>query len=196
MPNKKKTLKQKYIDSWKYIKESKRFIYFVSLIFLIFLILGFILPTPEPIAQKILEFLEEMLEKTQGMNFLELFWFIFWNNLKVSFIGIVSGIVFGILPFLTSVANGYLLGFVSSLVVGQENFLSLWRILPHGIFELPAVFISLGLGFKLGFFIFQKKKMKYLKNNLYKSLIVFFLIVLPLLVLAAFIESFFIFLIS
>jgi stage II sporulation protein M len=130
------------------------------------------------------------------MNFIELFWFIFSNNIKVTFIGLISGIFFGILPLLTSIANGYLLGFVSSLVIIEENFLSLWRILPHGIFELPAVFISLGLGLKLGMFIFQKKKIKYLKKNLYNSLKVFFLIILPLLLVAAIIESLFIFLIS
>ena len=193
---KKKTIRQKYVFAWNYLKESKKFILIVALIFLIFALIGFIVPAPEPLTQKILEFLKEILEKTQGMNFLELFWFIFWNNLKVSFIGILSGILFGIFPLLTSVANGYLLGFVSSLVTLEESFLSLWRILPHGIFELPAVFISLGLGLKIGMFIFQKKRIKYLKKNLYDSLAVFFLIVLPLLVIAALIESLFIFLIS
>ena len=193
---KKKTLKQKYLETWNYLKESKRFIFIIALIFLIFFFIGFVYPAPESLAEKILQFIEELLEKTQGMNFIELFWFIFWNNLKVSFIGIISGILFGVFPLLTSIANGYLLGFVSHIVTLEENFLSLWRILPHGIFELPAVFISLGLGLKLGMFIFQKKRVKYLKENLYKSLGVFFLIVLPLLIIAAIIESIFIFLIS
>jgi len=192
----KKTLKQNYIDSWNYLKESKRFIFIMALIFLIFVLVGFILPAPDSVAQKILELLEQIIEKTQGMNFIELLWFIFWNNLKVSFIGIISGILFGIFPLLTAIANGYLLGFVSYFVVGQESFLSLWKIIPHGIFELPAVFISLGLGLKLGTFIFQKKKIKYLKENLHKSLKIFFLVVLPLLLFAAIIESIFIFLIS
>ena len=34
----------------------------------------------------------------------------------------------------------------------------LFRLLPHGIFELPAIFISLGLGLRFGMFIFQKEK--------------------------------------
>jgi stage II sporulation protein M len=192
----KKTLKQNYIDSCNYLRKSKKFIVLIALIFLIFVLIGVVFPAPDSITQKILQFLEEILEKTQEMNFIELFWFIFSNNIKVTFIGLISGIFFGILPLLTSIANGYLLGFVSSLVIIEENFLSLWRILPHGIFELPAVFISLGLGLKLGMFIFQKKKIKYLKKNLYNSLKVFFLIILPLLLVAAIIESLFIFLIS
>jgi len=44
--------------------------------------------------------------------------------------------------------------------VQTDGFLSLWRLLPHGIFELPAVFISLGMGLKIGMFIFQKKKLE------------------------------------
>jgi len=193
---KKKTLKQSYIDSWNYLKKSKRFIFIIALIFLVFFLIGFIVPAPESLMQKILEFLQEILEKTKGMNFIELFWFIFWNNLKVSFIGMISGILFGIFPLLTSIANGFLLGFVSYFVSVEESFLSLWKIFPHGIFELPAIFISLGLGVKLGTFILQKNKMKYLKNNLCESLRVFFLIVLPLLVMAALIETIFILLIS
>ena len=193
---KKKTLKQGYLDSWNYLRESRRFIFMIALIFLIFVLIGFVLPAPDSIAQKILKLLEQILEKTQGMNFIELFWFIFWNNLKVSFIGLISGILFGVFPLLTGIANGYLLGFISYFVVGQESFISLWKILPHGIFELPAVFISLGLGLKLGTFILQKKKIKYLKENLYKSLKIFFLIVIPLLILAAIIETIFIFLIG
>jgi len=42
------------------------------------------------------------------------------------------------------------------LSVGIEGYGILWRLVPHGIFELPAVFISLGLGIKLGTFIFRE----------------------------------------
>ncbi len=190
---KKRTLGNNYLDSWNYLKESKKFIFLIFLIFLLFILIGLFIPAPESISQEIFKYIQELIEKTEGMGFFELFWFIFFNNLEVSFIGMLSGVIFGILPLLIGISNGYLLGFVSYLVVKEQSFFSLWRIFPHGIFELPAIFISLGLGLKLGMFIFQKKKVKYLKQNLSKSLQTFFLIVVPLLILAAIIESIFIF---
>jgi stage II sporulation protein M len=119
----------------------------------------------------------------------ELTSFIFRNNLQSSFFGMIFGVVFGIFPIITIIANGYLLGYVASVAVNAEGILSLWRILPHGIFELPAIFISLGLGLKLGTFIFQKEKIKSLKKNLIKSVKTFILIIIPLLIVAAIIES-------
>jgi len=99
------------------------------------------------------------------------------------------GMFLGIAPVLFSLFNGYLLGFVALMAVNEQGFLSLWRIFPHGIFELPAVFISLGLGMKLGSFIFQRNKAESFKDFLWNSLRVFLLIVLPLLIIAAIIEG-------
>jgi len=65
----------------------------------------------------------------------------------------------------------------------------LWRILPHGIFELPAVFIALGMGLKFGGFIFQKEKIKSLREYFWNSLRVFLFVVLPLLIIAGIIEG-------
>ena len=85
--------------------------------------------------------------------------------------------------------NGYVLGFVAYLVVNSDGILVLWRLFPHGIFELPAIFISLGLGLKVGTFIFQKKKFESLKKYSLNSLRVFLFIVLPLLIIASIIEG-------
>ena len=101
----------------------------------------------------------------------------------------VFGIVLGIFSIITVIINGYLLGFVSARVVYAEGITSLWRLLPHGIFELPAVLISMGLGLKIGTFIFQKKKIKSLKEFFLSSFKTFLFVILPLLVIAALIET-------
>ena len=93
-----------------------------------------------------------------------------------------------------AIANGYILGFVSSMSVESAGVASLGKIIPHGIFELPAIFISLGLGLKFGTFAFQKNKAKSFKNYLINSLRVFLLIVIPLLIIAGIIEGTLIFL--
>lgn len=185
----KKFFVKNYSQSWNFIKESRNFIYIIILVFLITTLFGFFLPLPEPITDQILKFIQELLEKTQGMSQFELTSFIFLNNLQSSFIGMVFGMVFGIYPVIATIANGFILGFIASISVNTEGFFVLWRILPHGIFELPAIFISFGLGLKIGTFIFQEKKFESFKDYSLNSLKVFLFIIFPLLTIAAIIEG-------
>ncbi|MBR9701915.1 stage II sporulation protein M [Candidatus Pacearchaeota archaeon] len=182
-------LKNEYKEGWKYLKESRNFIYLIVGIFLISSLIGFFVPPPDFVVEQIMKFIEELLGKTQGMSMLELVIFIFANNIQSSFFGIIFGFLFGIFPMLASIANGYLIGFVGSIVVEAEGLSSLWRLVPHGIFELPAIFISFGLGLKAGMFIFQKDRSESFRKYLWNSLRVFILIVLPLLIIAAIIEG-------
>lgn len=148
--------KENYKKSWEYIKESRNFIYTILIIFLLFVFIGAFVPVPELLEKQILEFIEALLRKTAGMSHGELINFIFLNNLQSSFFGMVLGAVLGIFSVITSVLNGYLLGFVSSRAVYEEGIFILLRLFPHGIFELPALFLSTGLGLKLGFpFIYK-----------------------------------------
>jgi len=190
---KRNSLKENYRQSWNFIKESKNYIYFSVLIFLVFTLIGFFAPASESLTQKIFEFIEELLLKTQDMSYLGLIWFIFFNNLQSSFFGMIYGILFGAFPVMAALVNGYLLGFVASEASSREGIFVLLRLLPHGIFELPALFISLGLGIKIGTFILNKEKIKTLKNYLTNSVKIFFLIIVPLLFIAAIIEGTFIF---
>jgi len=189
-------LKEEYKNSWNYLKESKNFIYIIIIIFFVFVLIGFFIPAPDFLTEQILKFIEELIGKTQGMSQWDLIKFIFLNNLQSSFYGVVFGVLLGIFPIVAAIANGYLLGFVSSITVENSGFLVLLRLLPHGIFELPAVFISLGLGLKFGTFVFQEKKLDSFKEYFLNSLKVFFLIVIPLLIIAGIIEGSLIFIIG
>jgi len=183
------SFKQEYKESWDYLKKAKNYIYFIFIIFLFFALIGFFIPLPESLSTLLLEFIQELLEKTRGMGGGELTAFIFTNNLKTSFLGMVFGVFLGIFPVIISLVNGYLVGFVASIAVQNEGLSVLWSLVPHGIFELPAVFISLGLGLKLSTFIFEKNKIKAFKEYFLNSLRIFLLIVIPLLILAAIIEG-------
>jgi len=186
-------LREEYKENWDYIKESKNFIYLIIAVFFVFAFVGFFIPVPDAVAEQILHFIQELLEKIQGMNQNELISFIFLNNLQSSFFVMVFGVFLGIFPVVGAILNGYLLGFVASMSVGEGGVSVLLRLLPHGIFELPAVFISLGLGLKLGTFVFQEEKIHSLKKYFWNSLRIFFFIVIPLLILAAIIEGSFMF---
>lgn len=185
--------RENYRESVGYIKDSRNFIYSIIIIFLSFSFIGFFVPAPPMLEARILEFIEELLRKTGGLSQLELIKFIFFNNIQSSFIGMLFGIILGIFPVIATVANGYLLGFVAEKTAEAGGISILWRIFPHGIFELPALFISLGLGLKLGTFILKKNKLKTLAIYLLKSIKAFFYIVVPLLIIAAIIEGVLIF---
>ena len=189
-------LLKEYKKSWEYIKESKKFIYLIVGIFLLFFLIGFFIPTPQFFYDEIIKFIRELLTKTQDMSQLDLIGFIIYNNVQSTFFAIIFGVFFGIFPLINAVANGYVLGFVSSISVNNGGLSRLLELLPHGIFELPAVFISLGLGLKTGMFIFKEEKIKTLKNYFGNSLRVFLLIVIPLLIIAGIIEGILIFLLK
>ena len=187
---------REYEKAWEYIKDSKKFIYVITGIFFFFLLMGFFVPTPEFLYNQIIDFIRNLLTETQDMSQLDLIGFIIYNNIQSTLLSILLGIFFGIFPLISTVANGYMLGFVSSISVSSEGLISLLKILPHGIFEIPAVFISLGLGLRTGMFIFRKNKIKALKSYLVNSLRVFLLIIIPLLIIAGIIESTLIFLLK
>jgi stage II sporulation protein M len=189
------SLKKEYKKSLDYLKKSKNFIYVIIIIFFAFVLIGFFIPVPDSFKDQMLKFIKELLEKTQGMSQMELIKFIFFNNVQTSFYGIILGVLIGIFPIIATVTNGYLLGFVASISVENGGLVTLWKLLPHGIFELPAIFISLALGLKLGTFIFQKKRLKIFKEYFLNSLRIFLLIVIPLLAIAGIIEGSLIFLI-
>jgi len=191
---KKRIKERNYEICWEYLKESKTYFLIILLIFLFFVLIGFSFPVF--LVDVIEKFLRELVEKTAGMNFFQLFIFIFQNNLLTAFVGLLFGIFLGLFPLLLSFMNGYVLGFVSRKVVEAEGYGILWRLIPHGIFELPALIISLGLGLRLGMSIFNKNPKKKFLYNLENSLRVFLFVILPLLLIAALVEAGLVFLLG
>ncbi len=182
-------LRRSYREAWEYIKDSRNFIYTTMIVFLFFVLLGFFTPAPAKLNTIIIGFIDKLLQQTEGLSQAELIRFIFWNNIQSSFTGMLLGIFLGIFPVMSALANGYLLGFVASKTVDGNGLVILWRLFPHGIFELPALFISLGMGLRLGTSAFAKNKFRTLKYYIINSIKTFFLIVVPLLVIAAIIEG-------
>jgi stage II sporulation protein M len=186
-PHNKLRIRDYYRESWNYIKESKNYIFFAFIIFLFFAFIGFIFPNF--FVEQIKLIIAQLLKETEGLNTPSIIGFIFFNNLKASFFGLALGVLFGFIPIVLAVVNGYVLGFVSNYAVKTAGFSSLFRLLPHGIFELPAIMISLGLGVKLGMFFFSRNSDKEFMRRIWLSLKVFILVIIPLLIIAAIIEG-------
>lgn len=187
---KRKKKQTMFKESISYLKESMIYFWIIVGLFLFSALIGFMFPENFVFFD---ELLKELAEKTKGLGHGELTWFIFQNNILSSFMGLVLGIFLGVFPLMGTLINGLLLGYVYAKASAVAGWGVIWMLVPHGIFELPAVFISLGLGLKLGMFIFTKNKKKELIERLVKSLKVFLLIVLPLLIIAAIIEGILIF---
>jgi len=172
-------------DSLGYVSSSRNFIFLIIGLFSLSLILGIVFPSV--LESFVLGIIRELLEKTKGLNFIGLFVFIFFNNVKTSLIGMFSGLLLGIFPIFLAALNGYLLGFVMNYSFRENGIKDIWRIIPHGIFEMPAFFISLGLGVKLGYSLLFTKKTFW--KDIKMSIKTFVYIVIPLLLIAGLIEA-------
>ena len=180
--------KKQFIEALKYVKESRNYIYSAIAIFILSFFLGFIFREHLGFFDEIIK---ELISTTKDMNAPQLIFFIFQNNLHSAFLGILTGIAFGIFPIFYTILNGLVVGYVVGLASQIEGISTIFQLAPHGIFELPAIFISFGLGIKLGTSLFTKKKarIKEFKRRFYESANAFLMIILPLLIIAAIIEG-------
>lgn len=187
----KDNLKKSYASCKKFLIESKSYILFSIYLFTFAVIFGIFYNAPQDIAQKLLEYLQQIVGQFAGLNLPQTINYIFWNNLSVCMIIIFSSVFLCIFPFVLALSNGFILGFVVKHAVSLNGLAVVWRLFPHGVFELPAIIISLGLGFKLGIEIFTKRQ---IKNNLKEIFRIIALIIIPLLFIAAIIEGSLVFL--
>src|SRR5258708_38763389 len=72
------------------------------------------------------------------------------NNLTVSFVAFAGGITAGLFTVYMMVFNGVMIGAVGTACWLGGMSLPLWSfVAPHGVLELPAIFIAGGAGFCL-----------------------------------------------
>lgn len=119
---------------------------------------------------------------------------IFVNNGVKTFLVLVLGLLGGVLPVGFLLLNGYAIGWVLYLSIQSKGIVSsLLAIAPHGIFELPAVLLGASIGIFLGARAVRRlfgKLEASLKSDFGRSLKFFWRVILPLLLLAAFVEAF------
>lgn len=143
-------------------------------------------------AQGLFEALQRMIaQRIPDPGALSMAYAIFMNNLLASFIVMSGGLGLGVLSVTGIMFNGVILGMVV-YVVKSQSILLLFSILPHGIIELPIFLISAAIGLRLGQEVLNKLRRKgepSIKKELKDGLIFYFRWMVPLLLLAAFIEA-------
>ncbi len=158
--------------------------------------LGIVLATvfPNETGQTLAYFLDTYRHILQKKSFLGLWFFIFITNFKIALFAFLLGIItFGIYPLVIIWQNGQLLGMALVVFYSQLGiFKMMGGLLPHGVFELPAIWLSAALGLSGGqtFYYWLKRKKVKFKSQFYFLGAMFLKIVVPLLLLAAAIESY------
>ncbi|MFA5869574.1 MAG: stage II sporulation protein M [Candidatus Bathyarchaeia archaeon] len=125
-----------------------------------------------------------------NMGILELFGYVIANNAFKSLLFMVGGLLGGILPLFFVIFNGFFIGWVAfSLGSTMGLGFVVAGLVPHGIFEIPAIILAMSLGMKLGYALLNRLRGQ---GDIWRearlALGLFVNRVLPLLVLAAVIE--------
>lgn len=146
-------------------------------------------------SEKLLEMLKDTYGGITTLDPFQRMLEIFKNNVNTCFIALLGGLVIGIIPFFIVAVNGTVLGILVELFFRKQGALFvIAAILPHGIIELPMVLISVGIGFRLGHAVFlairNQKTMHELMHELKLGVFFYIKIVVPLLLVAALIESY------
>jgi len=72
------------------------------------------------------------------------------NNISVAFLTFAAGITAGIGTIYMMIFNGLMLGVIATSCWSAGMSLQLWSfVAPHGVLELPAIFIAAGAGLRL-----------------------------------------------
>lgn len=120
-------------------------------------------------------------------RFWHLFLVIFGINSFSLFVNLLSG--FGVLlPLVFAMLLGIHVGVIALKIAGGESFTALF-INPVALFELPASWISLSLGMKLGYHLYKNPDWGEGWSHFLTYLETYVLIILPLLFIAGLIEA-------
>ena len=119
--------------------------------------------------------------------------YLFFNNLVATIYVVVSGILAGLPTVFSLFVNGAAIGMILNMPGFEGNVLALvvLGILPHGIFELPAFFLSAAFGLKIGYHLFfplpEKGRFQSI-IYIWREFTTLFPLILIMLLLAAIIE--------
>ena len=196
-------------DFRDYVYRLRWYLLAIVITFVAFAAIGYLVGLLDPsFTQQIISGFKNDVGPLRQVSPLDLMMGIFANNVIKCFMVVVLGLGAGVAPLLFIVANGLMIGDVVGYSVGRGGLLYvLVGMLPHGVVEMPMVFLSGAIGLKLGTDILRslgravldavrgpgsdagRKKIELLKD-IREALLIFAFWVAPLLLVAAFLETF------
>lgn len=179
-----------------FMKRSEITLYFLTLLMVlsISILLGYKAAENNPQMAK--TFVDQF---TSEFGFIKLlppiliFLIIFINNSVKAFLAMILGIFFGLAPLFFVFVNGYMIGVVvyfvgSKIGIGRVVMM----LLPHGVIEIPAIILACSYGMWLGRMFLKKITGSDVSiGNCMELAIRYYLkTVIPMLIVAAFVETF------
>ena len=149
---------------------------------------------PPSVRQQVTDALQVVGEQYRDLAGGTLFFYILIHNVMASLLLLASGLLYGIVPVLAVGSNGFVLGVLYSqeaLVAGYSK--AAMTVVPHGIFEIPALLFTASYGLWLGIRSIRRIRGKEddpLRGTVNHAFERYFVVVFPLLVMAAAVETF------
>lgn len=173
----------------------KRWVFIAIFLFGIGLVFGLATPLNSVnLMSEEIAALEELITFLSSLPSALLALFIFIKNVSALLISFVFSPIFCLAPILALVVNGWLISFVSVLVIEEKSLgFVLAGLLPHGIFELPALILgqaaALSFGSMAVLALFKRERRSQLLPGLRRNLR-YLMIAFALLLPAAIIETY------
>lgn len=194
-------LKSQYKKCFVFFNENlRRLVLYTTLLFVIVTIVSaiYLQSHPDIIQQLVTEFMKTAsasgaITATGELSSVGLI----TNNIKACFMSVTLGIVpFLFLPLIVLISNAALIGAMFGMyqLSGLSMSLLIMGILPHGIFELPALMIGMALGIylckEITLKIIGKRKGVLMGDIFVKVFRCFLCIDVPLLLIAGIVEAY------
>jgi stage II sporulation protein M len=172
-----------YRKSYQIIVNHRKYLALTAAIFFVCVVIGYVFPNAFPHDQVI----DRILAQLEGKDRFAVTFFIIQNNITTAFLAIVFGFLF--LPVFAILFNGYLVGAVIHQSIQKSSGWIVLYLLPHGVLELPAIFLAFGLGLRIGMCWFVQNRWTNMKIAYADAFIVFVYVIVPLLIIAGVIEG-------
>lgn len=184
-------------DFLHYVYELRYFLLIVVALFALCIAMGYAITVYDPSLMKpLLSGLQEKAADLSTRSPLGMALGIFENNAFGCLIALALGLIAGIYPALFIATNGVIIGVALGMVISKYGLalgllVFVLGLLPHGIFELSMVFIAAAAGIKLGYdaiLTLVKSDLGIIRKSAWDALRIYVFWILPILLIAAFLE--------
>lgn len=163
----------------------------LTLVFCSSLVAGLLVPPS--VRKGALELFLSSLQGFENVSGGMLFLKILLRNTAVTFLTLLFGLLLGVAPLVVISLNGFFLGVVYVEVAGTIGYWNAaMKVIPHGLLEIPALLIAAAYGLWLGVGVYRRirgMETEPLAPRMKHALERYVLVVVPLLVVAAGIET-------
>ncbi len=175
------------------------FLFITAISFAILLVLSFVLGLIFPhIGTTVMVWFSSMIQESGIVDSNGAFhiWSLLMNNMQAMLLSIFYGVIpFIYFPALSVGTNAMLLGLFASVYwnSGESMLLYLMGILPHGIFEIPAMVLSMACGLYLCSIVtrYVRTNQKGIVSYAIRNIVTLFIsVILPLIIIAAVVECY------